>query len=774
MTVIPGRVFRAVMRRIKVSQNGLLSAQVDTVPNSGNGPSPGCRREIPGAPNSPNRRLRFLSPWLLGLPLTFLFSIPVCAENLRETRTSAEARATAGKSKVSASSANSTHVPRVSHLGGTYSNLTKGSAASHKGAPPRQPAATLAEGVPRNEPNAEIRRAIAGGPTEDDRAAPLDAELQVLQEAERVLFPRPLNGVHPGWSWDLESPGSESEGLSGSLIVPPDSTISKPIRPPPEVGKWLSELTLPNFPTGFEPSVVTYLQFYRNNPQGKAILRTWAKKSGRYCKLIVAELAKAGLPTDLLWQSMIESGHNPTARSAVGAVGLWQFMPDTARAYGLAVDRWTDERLDPQRSTEAATRLLADLHRRFGNWELALAAYNMGHSGLSRVIRKFNSNNFWLLSRYESGLPWETTLYVPKVEALAIAMTNRTMFGIDDAEPDPAVQYDIVNIGPGQPLATVAKAAGVSELTIAELNPQFLAGRTPPCAVAQKTSGFLVRVPFGAGGIVSRKISGMGSSDSEWDTYVVRQGDTLESIAKNVNAAASELRILNQVGATEILAPGDLLLIPRRDRPSEVELAEDERVVVVPKDVQPKSGARRVFYRVVTGDTLASIAKSFGVTRSDLLEWNSIDTTARLQTKMALAIWIPSGRQLDQVRYLSESDVRVLVAGSQEFAAYFEGLRGNDRVVARAREGDTLASIAARYRVNVSTLERVNRRSRNARLTDGDAVVVYVPHGKAPKAAHTSSEASRVIAPSLNQSSRSSISPIPPKEAVVSPQPDAG
>jgi membrane-bound lytic murein transglycosylase D len=644
----------------------------------------------------------------------------------------------------------------------------------HRGRPPKQPSAQLPEGVPRNEPSAEVRRMVAGGPTDDDRALPLDAELQALQEAERVLFPRPLPGVHAGWSWDLENTIVEHEGPAGSLIVPPDLAPATSPVPHADVGKWLRDLTLPNLPTEFEPNIVTYLQFFRNSPQGKSILRTWAKKSGRYSKLIVSELAKAGLPTDLLWQSIIESGHNPTAKSVVGATGLWQFMPETARAYGLVVDRWTDERLDPQRSTEAAVRLLADLHRRFGNWHLALAAYNMGHFGLSRAIRKFNSNDFWLLSHYEGGLPWETTLYVPKIEALAIAMANRAVFGVDDAEPEPASQYDIVNIGPGQPLASIAKAAGVAESTIAELNPQFLAGRTPPTAPGQRAANHSIRVPVGAGAIVSRKLSGIGATESDYDTYTIRQGDTLESIAKSVNASANELRVLNRVGAIEVLVPGDALLIPRRDRPSDVELAEDERVIVVSKDVAVKPGERRVFYRVVPGDTLSGIAKAFGVKRTDILQWNRIDTTARLQAKMVLAICVPSDQPLTRVRYYSNSDVRVLVAGSQEFGEYFEGLRGNDRLVVWARQGDTLTSIAARYRVAVATLERVNHRSRNARLADGDSVVVYVPHARAPKPARPAVEASRT-APTSDKKPAQPSTPTP-QGAAAGPvvQPDAG
>ncbi len=432
----------------------------------------------------PGMGLRNVKTGAIALLMTLLVSVRAGAETPHEVKHGSSINAPLLQSKP-AGTANSSHAtgaPRSGDIRRTKPPTSSGKSAAslHKGPMPKQPRATLPEGAPRNEPNSEVRRAIAGGATDDDRAAPLDAELQVLQEAERTLFPRPLRGVLPGWSWDLENTNAEAGVPSGTFIVPPDLAPQNSVRPSIEVGKWLGELTLPNLPTGFEPSVVTYLQFYRNSPQGKSILRTWAKKSGRYSKLIVAELAKAGLPTDLLWQSIIESGHNPTAKSAVGAVGLWQFMPDTARAYGLVVDRWTDERLDPQRSTEAAARLLADLHRRFGNWELALAAYNMGHAGLTRAIRKFNSNDFWLLSRCEGGLPWETTLYVPKIEALAIAMNNRSIFGIDDTEPDPATQFDIVNVGPGQPLSSVAKAAGVNESAIAELNPQYLAGRTPP------------------------------------------------------------------------------------------------------------------------------------------------------------------------------------------------------------------------------------------------------------------------------------------------------
>jgi len=641
-----------------------------------------------------------------------------------------------------------------------------------KGPRPKHPSPLPPGGAPRAQPNQEARHAIAGGTTDDERTLPLDAELQVLRDAERALFPRPLSGVHAGWSWDLENSNIEPVGPPGTSILPPDLVPQPAESSSADVGKWLSELTRPNLPTTFQPSVVTYLQFYRSNPQGKAILRTWYKRSGRYSKLITMELAKAGLPTDLQWQSVIESSYNPAAKSPAGAVGLWQFMPDTARVYGLEVDRWTDERLDPQRATEAAARLLADLHRRFGNWELALAAYNMGHSGLSRAIRKYNSNHYWLLCHYEGGLPWETTLYVPKIFALAIAMSNRSAFGLDDVEQDAPVQFDVVSVGPGQPLSGIAKAAGVNESSIAELNPQFLAGRTPPTPQGQKAISYSVRVPSGSGAIVSRKIASFGLAGADFDSYTIRQGDTLDGIAKSLGATASELKTLNQVASAEVLVPGDTLLVPRRDRPSDVDVAEDERVVVIPKDTPPQTEATRVFYRVVPGDTLSEIAKSFGVRRTDLLDWNSIDTTARLQSKMVLAIWLPKDAPAPEARYHSNEDVRALVAGSQEFAEYFAGLRGNDRVVVRAKQGDTLTSIASRYHVNAATLERVNRRPRTDRMNEGESVVVYVPKAQGRKTSKPTETARKTPSPAA--SPQAPVAPPKKPETQTVQTPDAG
>jgi membrane-bound lytic murein transglycosylase D len=355
--------------------------------------------------------------------------------------------------------------------------------ASHqKGKPPHKPAPSLPANAARAQPDRAARQKIADGPTDEDlRAGKDDPELRSLKAAERVLFPRPLTGVEPGWSWDLP----EAVGKAGPEVITqaapslrPSGARREAVEGAPDAA-WLKGLSLPSLPIVLDEFVLKYLRFYRDSPSGKAIARVWTKKSGRYAAAMRAELARAGVPTELVWLSMIESGHNPSIVSPAGAAGLWQFMPDAGRTYGLTVDRWVDERLDPERSTQAASRYLSDLYRRFGSWELAIAAYNMGYGGLARSIRKFNSNDFWELVRYEAGVPWETTLYVPKIFALSIVMNNKKAFGLDGVETDAPDSFDVVQVGPSVPLSDVARAAGVSEAEIVALNPAFLSGRTP-------------------------------------------------------------------------------------------------------------------------------------------------------------------------------------------------------------------------------------------------------------------------------------------------------
>jgi membrane-bound lytic murein transglycosylase D len=593
--------------------------------------------------------------------------------------------------------------------------------ASHqKGRPPPKPSATLPPGAPRAMPDESARQHITGGvPSEDAiKRGKDDAELRTLRDAERVLFPRPLEGAELGFDFSPSSPTGPEVQASG---LPSGVPSERPSTPASDAA-WLQSLAPPDLPVRYDERVVRYLHFYRDTPTGRAIARTWAKKSGRFGPSIKTELSRAGLPTDLLWLSVIESSHNPTIASPVGAAGLWQFMPDAARSYGLTVDRWVDERLDPERSTQAAVRYLSDLYRRYGSWDLAMAAYNMGYGGLSRAVRKYNTNDFWELSRYEAGIPWETTLYVPKILSTAIVMNNRRAFGLDGITEDAAERFDVVAVGPSTPLSEIARAVGVPAASIEALNPQYLAGRTPPAAPGAVRGSYRVRVPEGGG---KKWTPTQVASDDGLEPYVVKAGETVERIARARGTSERELREKNRVAADEILAPGTVLLVPRVLRVPDADPTTDAELVVVPNRSLDYPGKKRVFYRVVSGDTTAGVATAFRVTPQELAQWNTLDVRARLEPGMSLQVFVAKDADLSKVLHVPEAHAKVLIAGTPEFSDYFEGQNGKKRLVIAAREGDTLSSIGKRYGMTIGQMERVNRRGRSDQLTAGERIVVY-------------------------------------------------
>lgn len=600
-------------------------------------------------------------------------------------------------------------------------------APSHRvGAPPRAPKPTLPDGAPVSEADEGGRRQVAGGTlTEDQRLPATDPELDALRNAERVLFPEPLQGISAGWRWEFEtSTSSESVDASGmerfGRNAVPSATLEDAT-----TAEWLQSLNMPNLPVRLDPRVVKYLKFYRDTKRGRGIAQSWARKSGRYTPAMMAELARLGLPTDLVWLSLIESGHNPTIMSPAGAAGLWQFMPASGRLYGLTVDRWVDERLDPRRATQAAGKYLRDLYQRFGSWELAMAAYNMGHGGMLRSIKKFNANDYWTLSRMESALPWETSLYVPKVFAIAIVMNNKRAFGLQDITPDPAISFDEVRVASGTTLQDVANASGSSVAALTSLNPHYLAGRTPPHISGQARRQWAVHVPAGEGHKTSGALAS-GNGAAEHRAYVVRFGESLDMIARSHATTTKRLTTINRLAPEERLVPGTVLLLPQGEPPVAAAAPTDvEDMIVVPSGRHHEPNRSRVFYRVMGDETTGEIARAFSVPTEDLLAWNELDPDAKLQREMTLQVFVAPDTDLSGVCYVRAKDARFVVVGSQQFHDYFEGKSGRKRVVVEAKEGDTLAKVGDRHGLSAGMMERINRYSRSKKLAKGERVVVY-------------------------------------------------
>ncbi len=511
---------------------------------------------------------------------------------------------------------------------------------------------------------------------------------------------------------------------------------------------WLARLQLPDLPVRWDARLVRYLEFYKDDPRGRQLIAFWIKRSGRYREAIRRSLRKKALPEDLSWLAMVESGYDATARSPAGAGGLWQLTADTAHLYGLSTDRWADQRFNALAETEAAVEMLSDLNRRFGSWELAMAAYNMGYGGVMSVVRRYNTNDYWTLSRLEAALPWETVLYVPKVIAAAIVARNLSVFGFSDLVPDAPIEGDEVRVPPGTPLQMLASAAGCSLKELETLNPELRAGRTPPASAALAAGGldasYPVKVPVGKGAVVQATLAKSKDAPSQHDRYVVRFGESLEQIAAARRVLVSRIVELNAIAPGEVVRGGTVLLVPRAPASSGVSskaadpapgLAPDAArpVVVIPPDMFVYPDRKRVFYRVLTGDTLPEIASHLHVDVDDLRRWNDLDPAARLQEGMTLQVFVPEGADVSQAVLLGERDARILVAGTDDFFAYWEGTKGKRRLVVAAKAGETVEAIGRRYGVNLASMERINGRGRRDVLKEGENVVVYLPApGTAP------------------------------------------
>ena len=610
--------------------------------------------------------------------------------------------------------------------------------------------------------DAGARRAIAGGPTTDDVSLGAESpELRALREAERELFPAAVPA--PGNAWPTGMPvllprdGGPPVRATG---VPPAGPMA------PSIGEgdgdlaWLTHLDMPDLPVRWDERVVRYLEFFRDDPRGHATFANLLRHSGRFRDTMRRELRRKSLPEDLVWVAMIESGFDPSAHSSSGAAGLWQFMPETAKIYGLAMDRWLDQRFNAQLATAAAADLLGDLHRRFGSWELALAAYNMGHTGLASVVRRYNTNDFWTLARTEGTLPWETTLYVPKILAAAVIAHNPAVFGFGDLVVDPAVETDQVDAPPGMSLALVAQALACDPKDIGALNPELRAARTPPAGDGD--THYPLRVPRGRGPALAQVLAKARRDQPPLDRYVVRFGETIDQIAAAHMITTQRLVDMNSITPGEGVRGGTVLWVPRVDGllPATADTAgapgEPKQSVIVPSDEFVYPSRRRVFYRVLIGDTLKGIAGAIHVPVDDLRRWNALDASARLQEGMTLQAFVAPDADLSRVAVVPEGDVQVVAVGSDEFFASLEQGKYK-RVPVAAKAGDTIESIGKRFDVSARTMERINRRGRSEQLRAGETVVVYVP--------------SRVAPPSASGATASS-GPAPNGPLPVPPEPD--
>ncbi len=343
--------------------------------------------------------------------------------------------------------------------------------------------------------------------------------------------------------------------------------------------------------------VASFINFFANSQRGHNTLLHSFQRSGRYKAMIQRVMAEEGVPQDLIYLAVAESGFQPRAvNGRSGAGGMWQFMPHGD--YGLTRNGYMDERFDPEKSTRAYARYMKFLYDQLGDWYLAMAAYDWGAGNVQRAVQKTGYADFWELYK-RNNLPGETKNYVPEILAAIIIANHPTQYGFDDITLDPPVLTDTVTVNYSVDLRLVSDLVDAPMDELMALNPSLLRLTTPPDAT------FDLRLPAGTAALFQQRIAEIPESKrNAWRYHRVTPDDTLASVARSYRVSVSDLAAANQIGEQDKLNGIEALVVP------------------VAPSATPS--ARTQLYTARRGDTLVSIADRFGVSLNQLRRWNKV------------------------------------------------------------------------------------------------------------------------------------------------------
>jgi membrane-bound lytic murein transglycosylase D len=559
------------------------------------------------------------------------------------------------------------------------------------------------------------------------RVGPIDVS---MSGRRRVRGGRPEGAsILVAWGPEIDDPDRADRRALAAFeraSFPRARSFKTIVDQPPQA--WMRALDPPSLPIRWNRRTIEYLEYFKTDPRGHAMMRAWIRRGGRYEERLRKILREVGIPEDLVMVALAESGFNPTVRSRVGAAGLWQFMEGTGAVYGLERDYWIDERFDVEKSTYAAALFLADLHVRFGSWELALAAFNAGYGLVLTAIERHNTNNYWALCEIESGLPYATTNYVPKIMAAALVSANRHAFAVgpDQVSPDPSIDWVEVRVPRSTPLAKLAAAIDVEPALLEELNAHLIRKRTPPTR-----GGHPVRIPRDALAAFERAPDALRKDWSLETTYRARDGETLGAIASAHGISERALRSLNGVIDAAEVSGGVTLVVPATASGTLDTRRVEPPLAAVPPIAVPH-GMRRVFFVATRAATPLTLERAFGVRWSQVVEWNDLDPHARLQPDQVLQILVPVSfdEQDRAVEAWEDHEVELVVRGSTPHIEAALRRRGLVRRGYRVKAGDTLGRIGRRFGLTDGDLARINGFPRTRDPDAGEVVVVYVPESK--------------------------------------------
>lgn len=444
----------------------------------------------------------------------------------------------------------------------------------------------------------------------------------------------------------------------------------------------------------------------------------YIKRMSMYAPVVNEILDKHGVPRDLIYLAMIESGFNMNAYSRAHATGPWQFIRSTGKLYGLNSDSIIDERRDIVKATDAAARHLKDLHERYGDWYLAFAAYNAGPGSVNRAIRKSRSKNYWTITKGRRRyLRSETKNYVPKILAAAIVTKNYRKYGFSSSLFQPPIRFDLVEVPDATDISVIAECSGVNDESIRLLNPDLRIGVTP----AGKK--YTVKIPPHKAKAFKRKYSKISSQDRvRYAYHRVRKNESLSRIARAYGVSAKELAAVNGLSSSSPISSGAFLRVPGQSRSSLVKFASNA------------GGA--TIHRVRSGENLGLIARKYKTSVKSIKRLNKIGKKNIIRVGQKLKVY--PGRKYVASNYASSSATSKSSSPSpSSHAKTYE-----------VRSGDNLGKIARKFGVRISQLQAWNGMGKKTRIKKGAIL----------KVSHPGSDSSSLLA--KNNSSNTSASQI--------------
>ena len=447
-----------------------------------------------------------------------------------------------------------------------------------------------------------------------------------------------------------------------------------------------------DLPIEINDSVISFLDRYSKG-SGRRTMEVGLERMGLYRPMIERIFVEEGVPLDLIYLAQAESLFRPAALSRAKAKGMWQFISSRGKEYGLRQNWWIDERSDPEKSTRAAARHLGDLHDQFGDWYLAMAAYNSGPGRVRRAIERAGSSDFWLLAERRL-LPRETRNYIPTILAMTIIGKNPVKYGFD-VTPSEGIKSERVTVKSATDLRVIADYLDLPLEQIQELNPHVLRWATPP-----DDTEFELNIPAGYSKSYAEKVVPL--SDEKrilFRHHLVSAGETLSHIARRYGVSVSAITESNKISERRIIRIGQSLVIPI----SGISVPGDSLARVRGTDQPGPPTAPPQVYRIRRGDSLSTIARRFGISIGEIKGWNRMNSNRLI-----------AGESLT---------LRAQASTSRETSV--EASPPDQRLLYRVRRGDTLSKIALSHNTSVSAIRGWNLESDLSIIRPGDQITLF-------------------------------------------------